>query len=115
MQYYASTVDNRHFGSGSKAIHNVVGKFGVLSGNSGDLQTGLPLQSLHDGVRYRHLPMRLLVVICAPRESIDRVVQKHELVANLVNNEWLSIIAIEGNARYRLVPNGVWEQVELSA
>ena len=47
MQYFASTVDNDHFGSGNKTIHNVVGRFGILSGNGGDLMTGLPWQSLH--------------------------------------------------------------------
>ncbi len=112
MQYYASTVDNLHFGSGSKAIHNVVGRFGILSGNSGDLKTGLPWQSLHDGTRYRHTPMRLLVVIKASRTSIERVYQKHELVANLVNHEWLSIVAIENNAHYHLRPDGSWKLVE---
>lgn len=112
MQYFASTVDNTHFGSGSKTIHNVVGKFGILAGNSGDLRTGLPLQSLHDGTHYRHLPMRLLVVICAPRDQIQRIVQQHELVANLVNNEWLSIVAIEDGIRYRLVPHGAWEELD---
>ena len=111
MQYYASTVDNLHFGSGSKAIHNVVGKFGILSGNSGDLQTGLPLQSLHDGVRFQHKPRRLLVVICAPRANIERVYQKHELVANLVNNHWLSIVAIEEQGRFKLCSNGCWQEV----
>ena len=111
MQYYASTVDNRHFGSGSKAIHNVVGKFGILAGNSGDLQTGLPLQSLHDGTRFQHKPQRLLVVICAPRASIEGVYQKHDLVANLVNNQWLSIVAVEEQGRYKLCSNGCWQEV----
>lgn len=108
MQYYASTVDNHHFGSGSKTIHNVVGKFGILSGNSGDLRTGLPIQSVHDGVAYRHQPLRLLVVIEAPRSSIDRVLLRHELVANLVHNEWLSIVALEGHEQFTLGSNGQW-------
>ncbi len=112
MQYYASTVDNAHFGSGSKAIHNVVGKFGVLSGNSGDLKTGLPLQSIHDGTTYRHVPLRLLVVIRAPRASIERIYQKHELVANLVNNEWLSVVAVEGQEHYKLGLNGSWKMLK---
>jgi uncharacterized protein YbcC (UPF0753/DUF2309 family) len=111
MQYYASTVDNPHFGSGSKAIHNVVGKFGILAGNSGDLQTGLPLQSLHDGISYRHKPQRLLVVICAPLTSIERIYQKHELVANLINNEWLSVVALDGERFHKLCPNGRWQEL----
>lgn len=108
MQYYASTVDNRHFGSGSKTIHNVVGRFGILSGSGGDLKTGLPMQSLHDGTEYQHQPMRLLVVICASRASIDRIYRKHALVANLIHNEWISLIAAEGGKHYRLSSNSEW-------
>ncbi len=50
LQYHASTVDNRRYGSGNKVLHNVVGgRLGVFEGNGGDLRIGLPLQSLHDG------------------------------------------------------------------
>ena len=47
LQYFASTVDNRAFGCGTKALHNRVGTLGVVVGNGGDLRTGLPLQSVH--------------------------------------------------------------------
>jgi len=63
LQYYASTVDNRFFGSGNKALHNVVGILGVLEGNGGDLRVGLPWQSVHDGEKYVHEPLRLTVLI----------------------------------------------------
>ena len=46
LQYYASAVDNRSFGSGNKLIHNVTGQLGVLLGNGGDLMTGLPWQAV---------------------------------------------------------------------
>src|SRR5690606_31368601 len=46
MQYYASTVEPKYFGSGPKTVHSVVGTFGLLSGNGGDLMTGLPWQSV---------------------------------------------------------------------
>ncbi|RQW82651.1 MAG: DUF2309 domain-containing protein, partial [Methylococcus sp.] len=62
LQYYGSTVDNRLFGSGNKVLHNVVGTFGVLEGNGGDLRVGLPWQSVHDGQDYRHAPRRLTVL-----------------------------------------------------
>ena len=102
MQYYASTVDNHHFGSSNKTVHNVVGQFGVLSGNGEDLKTGLPWQSLHTGDDYQHLPMRLQVVIAAPRTSIDRVIHKHDLVASLITNGWMHLVAIESdNSSYR--------------
>ncbi|KAA1257776.1 hypothetical protein LF1_02660 [Rubripirellula obstinata] len=110
MQYYASTVDNDHFGSGNKTVHNVVGRFGILSGNSGDLMTGLPMQSLHTGEEYQHLPMRLQSIIAAPRESIDRVIAKHELVRNLLDNGWLHLIAIDDGISYRYA-NSDWQVV----
>jgi len=113
MQYYASTVDNRNFGSGNKTIHNVVGGFGILSGNGGDLTTGLPWQSLHSGHHYQHAPLRLQVVIAAPREMIERVIAKHELVANLLDGSWLHIIAINGQQPYRYAPAGGWEALAL--
>ncbi|MCA9157088.1 MAG: DUF2309 domain-containing protein [Planctomycetales bacterium] len=113
MQYYASTVDNQHFGSGNKTVHNVVGKFGILSGNGGDLMTGLPWQSLHTGDAYQHLPMRLQVVIAAPREMIDRVIVKHAMVANLLNGAWLHLVAIENGQTYRYSQAGAWEEIQM--
>ena len=111
MQYYASSVDNRHFGSGDKTIHNVVGGFGVLSGNAGDLMTGLPIQSLHDGNDFQHQPMRLQVVIAAPRESIDRIIEKHTSIKELLDNDWLNLIAIDNGSFYRYTQEA-WHDIE---
>jgi uncharacterized protein YbcC (UPF0753/DUF2309 family) len=96
MQYYLSTVDNDVFGSGSKVLHNVVGDFGVMKGAYGDLQLGLPWQSVMapDGSR-EHEPMRLLAVIQASREAIDQVLSKHQAVADLVKNRWIRLVAVE--------------------
>lgn len=110
MQYYASTVDNDHFGSGNKTVHNVVGRFGILSGNGGDLMTGLPWQSLHTGNELQHIPMRLQSVIAAPRGSIDRVIGKHELIRNMVDNCWLHLIAIDDGVVYRY-DSGTWQSL----
>jgi uncharacterized protein YbcC (UPF0753/DUF2309 family) len=112
MQYYASTVDNHHFGSGNKTVHNVIGRFGVLSGNGGDLQTGLPWQSLHTGDKYQHWPLRLQVVIAAPRDSIQRVIDKHTLVSNLITNGWLHLIAIDGPDMFRFSAAKNWEPLD---
>lgn len=95
MQYYGSMVDNRHFGSGNKTLHNVVGgSIGVLEGNGGDLRVGLALQSLHDGKRWIHEPVRLNVVVEAPQVAIDGVISSHEMVAHLVDNGWLHLFRI---------------------
>ena len=96
MQYYASTVDNRRYGSGNKVLHNVVGgHLGVFEGNGGDLRLGLPMQSLHDGQTLRHTPLRLSVFIEAPRAAIDTVMARHEVVRHLVGNSWLHLFRID--------------------
>jgi len=116
FQYYASTVDNRTFGSGNKVLHNVVGgSIGVFEGNGGDLRTGLSMQSLHDGARLVHEPVRLGVFIEAPRPAIDAVIDEHEVVANLVANQWLHLHQIDGRgdggvAVHRRGPDG-WHRV----
>ena len=98
MQYYASTVDNKRYGSGNKTLHNVVGgRIGVFEGNGGDLRIGLPWQSLNDGQRWLHTPLRLTVVIEAPRESIDKVIAEHEMVSKLVHNRWLYLMRLDGD------------------
>lgn len=111
MQYFASTVDPIHFGSGNKAVHNVVGGFGVLSGNGGDLQTGLPWQSIHDGERYQHHPLRLLVVIAAPREAIQDILTKHDNVRQLLCNGWLQLVAHDANKFHRFTEKAGWEEI----
>lgn len=116
LQYYASTVNNAAFGSGDKAIHNVVGTSGVCQGNGGDLLTGLPLQSVHDGKNWVHEPLRLHVVIEAPRTAIDAVLAAHESVRELVEGSWLHLFALEdeGAATYQYSPQGEWMTVERS-
>jgi uncharacterized protein len=95
LQYYGSTVDNRAFGAGNKVLHNVVGAtLGVFEGNGGDLRTGLPLQSLHDGKRWVHEPLRMSVCIEAPCAAIDAVIEKHAAVRDLVANGWLYLFQI---------------------
>jgi uncharacterized protein YbcC (UPF0753/DUF2309 family) len=96
LQYYGSTVDNRVFGSGNKVLHNVVGStLGVFEGNGGDLRVGLPQQSVHDGERFIHEPVRLSVMIEAPVEAMNAVIARHEPVRQLVDNGWLHLFAID--------------------
>ena len=91
-QYHASTCDPQRLGSGNKVLHNVVGgQIGVFEGNGGDLRIGLSRQSLHDGKRWVHEPLRLTVIIDAPREAIERVIAQHAVVRNLLENSWLHL------------------------
>lgn len=114
MQYYASTVDNLNFGSGNKTLHNVVGQFGILSGNAGDLRTGLPWQSIHNGQRYQHTPLRLLVLIVAPTDRIEHIIRKHALVENLATNGWLQIVSSHEGALLRYDSTGQWVSARAS-
>lgn len=96
LQYYASVVDNVKYGSGNKVLHNVVGgRLGVFEGNGGDLRIGLPMQSLHDGNAWQHIPLRLSVFIEAPKTAIDSIIAKHAVVRQLVDNQWLHLFQIE--------------------
>jgi len=111
LQYYGSTVDNRVFGSGNKVLHNVVGKLGVLEGNGGDLRTGLPWQSLHDGKRYVHEPLRLSVVIAAPLDAINAIVARHEAVRHLFDHGWAHLFAFSDKpgSMHRYTGHLTWE------
>ena len=97
MQYYASSVCPATYGSGNKVLHNIEGLFGVLEGNSGDLKIGLPIQSVHDGSNLIHEPLRLSVFIDAPEVEIEKIIQRHSVVHNLVENQWLHIFVIDRN------------------
>ncbi len=110
MQYFASTVDTEIMGSGNKTTQNVVGTFGVVQGNVGDLKIGLSEQSVRLGRDYVHEPLRLQVFIEAPRASIETIIERHSLVKNLVENDWLSIIHIEPGTHRSFVYRkaGLW-------
>ncbi|MBP1474158.1 DUF2309 domain-containing protein [Frateuria sp. MAH-13] len=95
LQYYGSVVDNRVFGCGNKVLHNVVGRLGVIEGNGGDLRGGLPWQSLHDGERLQHEPLRLSVVIDAPLDAINTILARHEPVRHLVDHGWIHLFAMD--------------------
>jgi len=114
LQYYASTVDNNHYGSGNKTLHNVTAGLGVLEGYAGDLRVGLPMQSVHDGDNYQHEPLKLNVCIEAPIDAMNAIIEKHESVRNLCDNGWLHLLAMDskGKISHRYSGNLQWESVE---
>ncbi len=113
LQYYGSTVNNRLFGSGNKVLHNVVGTFGVWQGNGSDLQPGLPLQSVHDGEKWMHEPLRLNVFIEASCADIEAVIAAQASVRELVQNGWVNLFALEpgGKKVWRFVGNKFQEEM----
>lgn len=113
FQYYASTVDNTRYGCGNKVLHNIVGgHLGVFEGNGGDLRIGLSLQSLHDGERWMHAPLRLAVFIEAARPVIDQLLEKQSAARELVDNEWIHLFQLD-TAEHSVFArrNGGWQRL----
>jgi uncharacterized protein YbcC (UPF0753/DUF2309 family) len=99
LQYYGSTVAPTVFGGGNKLLHNVTGGIGVVEGNGGVMRAGLPWQSVHDGERYVHEPLRLSVCIEAPREAMSEILGRHAGVRALFDNRWLHLFALDEAGR----------------
>jgi uncharacterized protein YbcC (UPF0753/DUF2309 family) len=109
LQYHASTVDPARFGSGNKVLHNVAcGRIGVFEGNTGDLRIGLSRQSVHDGERWMHTPLRLSVFVDAPRAMIDTIIARHLTVRQLVEHRWLHLFRFAETGIERR-HEGVWQ------
>ena len=109
LQYYGSSVAPEIFGGGNKLIHNVVGGIGVIEGNGGKLRAGLPWQAVHDGERLAHEPLRLSVMIEAPREEMRKILEKHPSVRALFDNGWLHLFALkDGKVDARYLPGLKW-------
>lgn len=112
-QYHASLCDPQRLGSGNKVLHNVVGgHIGVFEGNGGDLRIGLSKQSLHDGTRWVHEPIRLTVVVDAPAAAIEGVIARHAVVRQLLDNGWLHLWRYQ-DAELLRYANGQWQVLEL--
>jgi uncharacterized protein len=110
LQYYGSTVNNKAFGSGNKVLHNVVGTLGVLEGNAGDLKVGLPWQSVHDGQRFIHEPLRLNVFIDAPEAAMNDIIAASDTVRELVDNGWVHLFSLGNEGGIRRYAGGLmWE------
>ncbi|MDQ5921681.1 MAG: uncharacterized protein QG673_1740 [Pseudomonadota bacterium] len=94
-QYYFSTTDMDTYGAGNKAIHNVVGKFGVMEGNFSDYKIGLPLQSVAYKNKLVHQPLRLLVVVYAKQKQIDKILANSPILAAMFRGRWAHLEVIE--------------------
>ncbi len=90
LEYYFSTVNNSHYGSGSKIMHNVTGLLGVMEGTASDLRTGLPKQMIEI-----HEPMRLLLVLEAQRHVVQQVYQRQADLQTLIKNLWVQLAVKE--------------------
>ncbi len=112
-QYHASTCEPLRLGSGNKVLHNVVGgHIGVFEGNGGDLRIGLSRQSVHDGQRWVHEPLRLTVVIDAPASAIEAIIARHAVVRQLLDNGWLHLWRYD-DRQLRCYNAGQWQALGL--
>jgi len=58
--------------------------------------TGLPTQSLKSGDdELYHQPLRLSTVIHAPVDRVTEILSDHDGVAELLDNDWLSLTVVD--------------------
>ncbi len=109
-QYYFSAVDPDQFGAGDKTLHNPVGGIGVVLGEGGDLQVGLPAQAVGVGDRRMHEPLRLLAVIQAPLDRIEAIIQRNQVLRELIGGKWITVAGrSRGDERWSIrSPGGSW-------
>lgn len=111
LQYFGSVTAPEIFGGGNKLLHNVIGGIGVLEGNTGPMRAGLPWQSVHNGEKLMHDPLRLTVCIEAPTEAMSDILERHAGVRALFDNRWLHLVALDddGKLARRYVGDLTWE------
>lgn len=95
LEHFFSVVDNEAFGSGSKVYHNIVGRFGVVTGNLSDLRTGLPAQTMLRGDQPYHQPMRLITLIEAPLALVEDQLARLYKPRELVRQGWIRLVVLD--------------------
>jgi uncharacterized protein YbcC (UPF0753/DUF2309 family) len=73
----------------------------------------LAKQTVMNGEMPYHEPMRLLTVVEAPRERIDKLIERHDVLKYFYRNEWVHVVALEPEegAFYRYRPTSEWAKL----
>lgn len=116
-QYYFSAVAPDVFGAGDKTTHNTITDLGVICGAHGDLRGGLPWQALFrqqpgtapDSGSLMHEPVRLLAVVAADPALIVDIVARHQTLSQLVCNEWIHLVCVDGEHTRELRSDLTWQ------
>lgn len=90
LEYYFSSVDPAGYGCATKLPHNIAGLVGVMDGPTSDLRTGLTWQMVE-----LHEPMRILFIIEARVEAMQRVLQASPVIRQLVENQWVQLALLD--------------------
>jgi uncharacterized protein YbcC (UPF0753/DUF2309 family) len=93
LEYWFGYVDPTGYGCGTKLPHNITGLLGIMDGHASDLRTGLPWQMLEI-----HEPVRLLIVVEAKPELLERVVAESPMLARTVQNRWIWLASLDPDA-----------------
>jgi uncharacterized protein YbcC (UPF0753/DUF2309 family) len=83
MDYFFSSFSPESFGAGSKLPLNITGLLGVMTGSKSDYRIGLVKEMIED-----HLPKRLVCIIEAEKEIIEKTLQQQKRLKTLLFHEW---------------------------
>jgi uncharacterized protein YbcC (UPF0753/DUF2309 family) len=105
LDYYFSAVDSEGFGAGSKLPLNVISLLGLVSGAGGDVRMGLARQMTDI-----HEPMRMLVLVEARKDFLEKAILGHPRLRNLVENDWVRLVRVdpENSKNLELRAEGQW-------
>jgi uncharacterized protein len=95
LEYYFSYVDPTGYGCGTKLPHNITSLVGVMDGAASDLRPGLPWQMVEI-----HEPVRLLFVIEATPETLLRIIEDNEGIAQLVRGDWVQLAVFDSETSH---------------